>query len=166
VFGISTVSAKLGAVTGSTVLTVLLPAITSPAPGSISPNGSISLSLTGATPGGTVKILDGNTLLATITADASGNGTKSLTLAAGAHSLTTVDVASGLVSTAVNFIVTAGKCDINQDGAISIADVQLIVNEALGLAPAVNDLDGDNVVDIVDVQIEINADLGLGCAAK
>jgi hypothetical protein len=41
-----------------------------------------------------------------------------------------------------------------------------MINEALGEVPAVNDLSGDGVVTVVDVQIEINAALGLGCAAK
>ena len=47
-----------------------------------------------------------------------------------------------------------------------MVDVQLVINEALGIIPAVNDLNGDSVVNVVDVQIEINAALGLGCAAK
>jgi hypothetical protein len=33
--------------------------------------------------------------------------------------------------------------------------------EALGVAPAVNDLNGDGVVNVLDVQIEIDAALGL-----
>jgi hypothetical protein len=46
-----------------------------------------------------------------------------------------------------------------------VIDVQLIINEALGIALAVNDLNGDGVVSVLDVQIEIDAVLGLGCAA-
>ena len=33
-------------------------------------------------------------------------------------------------------------CDIKQDGNVSISDVQLMINEAMGLAPAVNDING------------------------
>jgi hypothetical protein len=50
--------------------------------------------------------------------------------------------------------------------APNVADTQLIVNEVLGLSPAVNDLSNDGVVNIVDLQTEINAALNLGCAAR
>jgi hypothetical protein len=83
------------------------------------------------------------------------------------------DVASQFV---VNYTATPGSpatvtgpfglCDINQDGLMSVADVQKIINEALGVTLAVNDLNGDGVVDILDVQVVINAALGLACAAK
>jgi hypothetical protein len=56
-------------------------------------------------------------------------------------------------------------CDLQQDGNIDVADVQLIINEALGATAAVNDLNGGGAVNVLDVQIEINAALGLGCAA-
>jgi hypothetical protein len=60
--------------------------------------------------------------------------------------------------------VTAGSpCDVNQDGLFTIADVQLEINEGLGGAQAVNDLNGDHVVNVVDIQIVINAVLNLGC---
>jgi hypothetical protein len=39
-----------------------------------------------------------------------------------------------------------------------------LIDEALGVAPAANDLNGDGVVNAVDVQIVINAALGLGCS--
>lgn len=57
----------------------------------------------------------------------------------------------------------APACDINGDGNINVADVQIIINEALGVAPAVHDVNGDGVVNVADVQIVINAALGLGC---
>ena len=65
-------------------------------------------------------------------------------------------------------VYAAPSCDLNgaPSGAVNVADVQLIINEALGLAPTVNDLNGDGVVNVADVQIEINAALGLGCAAQ
>jgi uncharacterized repeat protein (TIGR01451 family) len=63
-----------------------------------------------------------------------------------------------------NFPVTQySLCDISQDGSTNVVDVQLEINEALGVALAANDLNGDNVVNVVDVQIVINAALGLGC---
>ena len=59
-----------------------------------------------------------------------------------------------------------GQCDITQAGAASVADVQHIINEALGIMPATDDLNQDGAVNVVDVQIEIDAALNLGCAAK
>jgi hypothetical protein len=46
---------------------------------------------------------------------------------------------------------------------IGVMDVQLILNEALGLGAPINDLNGDAMVNVVDVQIEANAVLGGGC---
>jgi|SRR5580704_4036480 hypothetical protein len=59
-----------------------------------------------------------------------------------------------------------GKCDVNQDGNTNAADVQLIVNEGLGILRPSNDLSGDGAANVVDAQIVINAALGLGCSAK
>jgi probable HAF family extracellular repeat protein len=58
---------------------------------------------------------------------------------------------------------SAGVCDVNGSGATNVADVQLMINEALGKSPAANDLNFDGVVNITDVQVVINAALGLGC---
>jgi hypothetical protein len=44
-----------------------------------------------------------------------------------------------------------------------VADVQFIVNEALGIVPANNDLNNDGVVNIADVQKVIDAAMNLGC---
>jgi probable HAF family extracellular repeat protein len=58
---------------------------------------------------------------------------------------------------------TAGACDVNNNGVTNVADVQRIIDEALGAAQAVNDLNDDGVVNVVDIQVVINAALGLGC---
>jgi hypothetical protein len=63
----------------------------------------------------------------------------------------------------VTAIVT--KCDVSQNGTITVADVQSIINQLLGLVQAANDLNGDGVVNVVDVQLVVNAALGLGCLA-
>ena len=57
-------------------------------------------------------------------------------------------------------------CDANRDTHTNVADVQLVINEALGVILAVHDLNKDTAVNVVDVQIEINAALGLGCSAR
>jgi hypothetical protein len=54
-------------------------------------------------------------------------------------------------------------CDVNHDGSTTVADAQSVINQALGLAQAVNDLNNDGSVNVVDVQVVINAALNLGC---
>jgi hypothetical protein len=41
-------------------------------------------------------------------------------------------------------------------------DVQAVINEALGAAPAITDMNGDGVVNVVDIQFVLNAVLGCG----
>jgi hypothetical protein len=79
-----------------------------------------------------------------------------------------VDPGSGTGRVTVTSVngVPVGPCDLQYNGSVTVADVQLIINEALGVTSAVNDLNGDGVVNVADVQIEINAALGLGCAAN
>jgi hypothetical protein len=60
---------------------------------------------------------------------------------------------------------TAPVCNITQDPTTSVPDVQLMINETLGAAPAADDLNGDGVVNVVDTQIVINAALGRGCSS-
>jgi len=58
------------------------------------------------------------------------------------------------------------KCDINHDGLVNAADVQMGINESLGTTRPSNDLNQDGVVNVVDVQIVIGAIVGYNCAAK
>jgi uncharacterized repeat protein (TIGR01451 family) len=55
-------------------------------------------------------------------------------------------------------------CALTQDGRAGLADVQNVIDEALGVTQAVDDLNQDGVVNAADVQIVINAALGLGCS--
>ena len=57
-------------------------------------------------------------------------------------------------------------CNLAGNASVSAADIQLMINEALGSITAASDLNGDGLVNIVDVQIEINAALGLPCAGQ
>jgi uncharacterized repeat protein (TIGR01451 family) len=63
-------------------------------------------------------------------------------------------------------ILTFSPCDINQDKATNVSDVQLMINGALGMGGAARDLNGDGLINVVDVQIVINAILGQGCWAS
>jgi len=47
-----------------------------------------------------------------------------------------------------------------------VADVQLLINEALGGTSPIHDLNLDGAVDLVDIQIELNAVLGMGCNTR
>jgi len=52
--------------------------------------------------------------------------------------------------------------DINQDRVVNAVDVQLVINDALGLAPPYDcDVNNDNVTNAVDIQMVINAALGV-----
>ena len=66
-------------------------------------------------------------------------------------------------STVLTVTASFSACDVNHDGLFTVADVQAMVNQALGKSPAANDLNGDHVVNAVDIRIVINAVLNLGC---
>jgi uncharacterized repeat protein (TIGR01451 family) len=62
-----------------------------------------------------------------------------------------------------NFDIPGATCTMTGDSAASVADVQFIVNEALGIMPANNDLNNDGVVNIADIQTVLNAALNSSC---
>jgi hypothetical protein len=70
---------------------------------------------------------------------------------------------SALASATDPTSISVFTCDLNQDGSADVADVQIIINEALGARAAADDLNHDGVVNVADVQKLINAVLGLGC---
>ena len=55
-------------------------------------------------------------------------------------------------------------CALTQDGSAGVADVQKVIDEALGITQAVDDLNRDGAVNALDVQTVVNAALGLGCS--
>jgi hypothetical protein len=54
-------------------------------------------------------------------------------------------------------------CDLNADGAVNIADVQLAVNMSVGAATCTANIMGAGVCNIVVVQRVVNAALGQAC---
>jgi hypothetical protein len=66
--------------------------------------------------------------------------------------------------TEMGWAVTS-PCDVNHDGVVDNADVQLEVNASLGLAPCTVDLDGNGRCDVIDVQRIVVAALGGVCRA-
>ena len=95
--------------------------------------------------------------------------TVSVALGAGPSVTNNVMAVGGGSATAnasdVTAISPAVSCTPTGDGAASVADVQLEINEALGNNSAVNDLNGDGVVNVADIQIVINAVLTSVCTA-
>ena len=67
------------------------------------------------------------------------------------------------LSVTANFDIPGATCTMTGDSAASVADVQFIVNEALGIVPANNDLNNDGLVNITDIQMVLNAAMNLGC---
>jgi hypothetical protein len=54
-------------------------------------------------------------------------------------------------------------CAVTGDASASVADVQATINQALGVAPPLNDMNQDGVVNLVDVQTVLNAAMGGAC---
>jgi len=136
---------------------------------------ALSAKVTGSggnpTPGVTVTFAaptsGASATLSSSTATTNSSGIASVTATANAVAGSyTVTASTGQLSTLFALNNVANKCDINLDTKVNVGDVQLEINEALGLATAVNDLNGDGTVNVVDVQIVIDAALSLGCAAK
>jgi uncharacterized repeat protein (TIGR01451 family) len=78
------------------------------------------------------------------------------------------DVSGGgaLSATIADATMLPRSCAVITHGtSVTVADVQRLINESLGVASATDDLNLDGRVNVVDIQIGINAALGLGCAA-
>ena len=63
------------------------------------------------------------------------------------------------------FVIPRGtSCDLNSDGAVNIVDVQLAINQALGLLSCTSaNLQQNGTCNVVDVQRVINMALGGPC---
>jgi hypothetical protein len=76
-------------------------------------------------------------------------------------------MSSGPLGNPLSTGCTAGTigftCAITGDASAGVADVQAIIDQALGVSPAVNDMNRDGVVNVADVQKVIGAALGQGC---
>ena len=57
--------------------------------------------------------------------------------------------------------------DVNGDETVNAVDVQLVINDALGLSVGWDcDINDDDTVNAVDVQLVINAALGIDISAQ
>ena len=119
-------------------------------------------------PTGTATFSDGATVLGTASQTGSPFTFSAANLSVGSHTLSATyggDTRS-LGSTSNSITIQVLSCDLQQNGTIGVPDVQLIINEALGVIPAVHDLSGDGTVNVTDIQIVTNAVLNLGCVVK
>jgi hypothetical protein len=105
-----------------------------------------------------------------ITSGASGTGPGTIglgidyTVSTSARSGTlTINWAGGSVTVSVSQNGVGARCDVNHDGAINTADVNLIVQAALSATyDPLYDLDRDGRVTVNDAQLEVNITLGTG----
>jgi len=97
-----------------------------------------------------------------------GSGPRSVAFTVRASGINTPRSTSLFVAgTTITINQDAGiGCDLNDDGSTTVADVQLVINQALGVSLAANDLNYDGVVNVADVQILVNAALNLGCTGS
>ena len=94
-----------------------------------------------------------------VTLAASGGGTN---LTASSSGLVCFD--SSLTPCSSSKVTSASSCDLNNDGLTNILDVQISVNQTLGVVSCSNgDLNGDGICSIVDTQRVINAAMGQTC---
>jgi len=61
---------------------------------------------------------------------------------------------------------TTSPCDVNGDAATNVADVQLCVNQAIGVSTCTADINKDGACNVVDVQRVVNAALGGQCVTQ
>jgi hypothetical protein len=101
-----------------------------------------------------MQFLDGTTALGTVTISGRSASLAVSKLAVGAHSITAVY--SGDTNTAASTSAV-----LTQTVMGTVADVQRIINEALGGAPVESDLNSDGTINVVDIEIVINAVLGM-----
>ena len=114
----------------------------------------------------TPPALGASALLSGLSAITNASGIATVTATANAAG-GTYNVAAAIGGHTTNFVLTnvsSNRCDLNQDGSVTATDVQLMINQALGMASA-TDLSSDGVANGVDVQIVVNAALSLGCSA-
>jgi hypothetical protein len=78
--------------------------------------------------------------------------------------------ATGNLATSGDFTFTTlppglAPCDLNGDGSINVADLQLEVNMTIGVAPCTVDINNDGVCNVIDVMRVMNAALGGQCVS-
>lgn len=114
------------------------------------PSGSVSCSRSDSLPGGSTSSI-------VVSVNVANN--------AGPSAINQVNLSYGgwTSPSALDPTMIVSPCAITNDPSAAAVDVQRAINEALGVAGAVDDLNHDGAVNLVDVQIIVNAVLGKGC---
>jgi len=116
-----------------------------------------------------VATLTGGVTQLVVNTDSQGLASTTVTLGANSG-VTTVTASSGtLAGSPVLFTATGGgttlsRCDLDGDGTVNVLDVQIAINQSLGVAPCGSaDLMGNGTCTVIDVQRIVNASLGGTC---
>jgi hypothetical protein len=108
-------------------------------------------------------VVNGYPTLVSVTSGTAGSGSGSVTLnvAPAAWQFTrTLFIAIGNINLG---IFQATPCNVAQNATVTVTDMQDVINEALGVTKAADDLNHDGIVNLVDVRIVAGAALGQGC---
>lgn len=138
-------------------VTVPAGATVAPGPGLVAAGKSLAYFIPASGPavlliyGGTTAIPDG--AVAVISLAAPFTPAMTLPLAVDANANT------------VGISISGGACDLNQDGSVTLADVQIAVDQATGKAACANDINADGKCTVLDVQRVVNAAAGGTCKA-
>jgi hypothetical protein len=149
-------------------------------PASLPPGGACVFYVTYTAPGsgttaGTLVFADNAPLSNVANAAAGATFTQSIPLSGAGVDTAAPPPPSAAVTVSVNETIqtndgetilipaTNRACALTNQVSVVVTDLRTILNEALGIAPAMHDLTGDGVVNIVDAQIVGNAVIGLGC---
>jgi hypothetical protein len=62
--------------------------------------------------------------------------------------------------------LTTSTCDLNSDGVVNVLDVVLAVNQVIGVSPCTNANLGSGACTLADVQAIVNAAMGGACVAQ
>ena len=81
-----------------------------------------------------------------------GSSSRTATLSLGGKQFLVTQASTGTAS-----------CSTMGDTPLTVVNGQLVVNESLGLTPAIHDVNQDGAVNVTDVQRMLNAVLNLGC---
>jgi hypothetical protein len=108
-------------------------------------------------------VVNGYPTVVSVTSGTTGSGSGAVTLNVAPAALPfTRTVYIDIASTYLTVSQTT-PCNVAQNATVTVADMQDVINEALGVTKAADDLNHDGIVNLVDAQIVAGAALGQGC---
>ncbi|MCC6952747.1 MAG: PQQ-dependent sugar dehydrogenase [Deltaproteobacteria bacterium] len=66
----------------------------------------------------------------------------------------------------IRYLLSDTACDLDSSGLVTVVDVQLSINQALGVIPCTGDINSDGQCNVVDVQRIVNTVLGGACVTQ